>query len=516
MELVKKNIHMDYEKKRTVVQTAIEDDINISDTKPDVAAIIFKKGELFIDETKVMQDHLIIKGKLQFSVLYASTEGEHALYSMNGSIPVEEHVNVDGLNVSDVVDVGTVMEDVSVTMINSRKISIRTLVSFVISVATLQTVSIPKAMESEEAMECCREERRLFETVVMNKDVYRIRTEIDIPKSDPNIGEIIWAEVKIAGLNYRVLNEKIQLQGEMNVFFLYASEDDNHSLRYYENIHPFSGVIDCAEVREGMTPVISSRVSAYELTAKPDYDGELRSALLDVTLDLDIRVYEEQVSSFISDVYGVSKEVKTILSKACFNELVAQNTLQQRLVERIRVTEDEGKILQLVHSKPSVMLDEVTVTDEGLSVNGNVHVDILYISNDDKQPYSSLSGDIPFSYDIDIPGITKECIYDIKPDVDQISVVMVDSNEVDVKIVLNFKTVVFGMHEEEIIDAVEVSEPDADKMNALPGIAVFFVGNNDTLWQIGKKYYVPVSRIKEMNNLVGDSVKKGDKLLIVR
>lgn len=516
MDLRKKNIHMDYEKKRTMVQTTIEDDVNISDSKPDVASIVFKKGELFIDETKVTQDHLVIKGKMQFSVLYASNEGERCLYCMNGSIPVEEHVNMDGIDTNDMVEVSSMIEDISVTMINSRKISVRCLVAFCISADTMQSIAVPVALESMEPMEYCQEERRLFEAVVMNKDVYRIREEIDIPKSDPNIGEIIWSEVKIAGLDFRVQNEKIMLQGEMNVFFLYVSEDDNQTLRYYENIHPFSGFVNCTEAREGMIPVISSRVSAYELNAKPDYDGELRAVLVDVTLEMDVRVYEEGNYPFISDVYGVTKEVTTVRTKALFNELIAQNTLKQRLVERIRIAEDEGKILQLMHSKPEVMLDETDLTDDGLEVSGNVHVDILYISNDDKQPYNSIKGDIPFSYTIDIPGITAECLYDVKPDVEQIAVVMVDSNEVDVKIVLNFKTIAFCMHEEEIIDAIDVKEPDADKMNALPGMAVYVVGNNDTLWHIGKKYYVPVCRIKEMNNLTGDTVKKGDKLLIVR
>ena len=38
----------------------------------------------------------------------------------------------------------------------------------------------------------------------------------------------------------------------------------------------------------------------------------------------------------------------------------------------------------------------------------------------------------------------------------------------------------------------------------------------DSLWQIGKKYYVSVGRIKEMNNLTEDDIKTGDKLLIVK
>ena len=50
----------------------------------------------------------------------------------------------------------------------------------------------------------------------------------------------------------------------------------------------------------------------------------------------------------------------------------------------------------------------------------------------------------------------------------------------------------------------------------LPGFAIYYVKPGDSLWQIGKKYYVSVGRIKEMNNMTEDDIKAGDKLLIVK
>ena len=61
-----------------------------------------------------------------------------------------------------------------------------------------------------------------------------------------------------------------------------------------------------------------------------------------------------------------------------------------------------------------------------------------------------------------------------------------------------------------------MSEPDAEKMASLPGIAVYMVKAGDSLWDIGKRYYVPVSAIRQTNNLSSDEIKAGDKLLIVK
>ena len=43
-----------------------------------------------------------------------------------------------------------------------------------------------------------------------------------------------------------------------------------------------------------------------------------------------------------------------------------------------------------------------------------------------------------------------------------------------------------------------------------------FVKEGDTLWQIGRKYYVSVDKIKEVNQLIGEDIAPGDKLLIVK
>lgn len=66
------------------------------------------------------------------------------------------------------------------------------------------------------------------------------------------------------------------------------------------------------------------------------------------------------------------------------------------------------------------------------------------------------------------------------------------------------------------MEQVIVSEPDMERMEALPGIAVYMVKDGESLWDIGKRYYVPVSVIKQTNDLTSDEVKAGDRILIVK
>ena len=87
MELVRKNIHMDRIKGQAATQITLEDDVNISDSKPDVSKLIYDRGCVALDEIKVTEDHVTVKGKLKFAVMYLSDGDNTVPSSMEGTIP---------------------------------------------------------------------------------------------------------------------------------------------------------------------------------------------------------------------------------------------------------------------------------------------------------------------------------------------------------------------------------------------------------------------------------------------
>ena len=58
MELIKKNIHIDRMKCKAATQITLEDDINITDSRPDVYQLIEEQGEIVIDELRAVADAL--------------------------------------------------------------------------------------------------------------------------------------------------------------------------------------------------------------------------------------------------------------------------------------------------------------------------------------------------------------------------------------------------------------------------------------------------------------------------
>ena len=128
MELLKRNIHMDCRKCSASMETSLEKDHNISDVRPDAVRIIMDKGNVVIEEVRAREDRAFIKGKLQFQILYATDQEGESVAVVDGEVPIDEQIYLAGLGEGDSVKVGAVLEDLTTTLINSRKFNVQALV----------------------------------------------------------------------------------------------------------------------------------------------------------------------------------------------------------------------------------------------------------------------------------------------------------------------------------------------------------------------------------------------------
>ena len=79
-----------------------------------------------------------------------------------------------------------------------------------------------------------------------------------------------------------------------------------------------------------MLPDIRCSLGQQELSIRPDFDGEERSVGLDLVLDISIRIYEEERTELISDIYGVNREVETVTRPANLRRLLYQGNGQNQ------------------------------------------------------------------------------------------------------------------------------------------------------------------------------------------
>lgn len=519
MNLLKKNIHMHRIRSEAVTQTTLEDDRNIPENKPDVNNINLEKARVVVEEIKPGVDVVNLRGHLCFEILYHTQEPGSSLVPFEGEIPFEEKMIVKGVTSGDTVNVAGEVEDFSVSCINSRKLSIRSLISLTASAEELYDEEVPIGIHMEDktdAPEYRKMPLQLAQIAICKNDIFRIRDEVNLPANYPNIFRILWQNIHLGDVEFRVMEEKLGIQGEVQMFVLYEGEGEDHPIRSFETVIPFSGVLECHGCREGMLPDIQCVPGQQEITVRPDLDGEERCIGLELALDIGIRIYEEETMEIISDIYGVTKEVQVQTHRSNLNRVLACVTGKTKVTEHIRVPAGSSAILQVLHSEACVCQMHQNIVENGILVKGGMQVKVMYITGDDDNPYASVEAQIPYQYTLEVPGIRPEDVGKVRPQVEQLQVTMLDGEEMDVKAVLCFATMVFAGMPVDLIGDIQVSEPDSTVMGSLPGMVIYVVKEGDNLWNIGKKYYIPVDRLRELNHLNSDELQIGQKLLIVK
>ena len=244
MDFEKKEFNGTVAKAKKQMQTTIDQDCNVADTKPDVEKMIQTRGIVKIQETEMMVDRVWIKGEFVFQGLYGTNDTSAYLESLEYSLPFEEYVHIEGVLPSDYVKVKYTIDDINTILINSRKISIRVLLTF--SFQITEEMKEKGIIEiHEENVSVLKKDVQITDLIVNKKDIARLKEELVLPANKANIYQILWTQVDMENLQAKIGEHMIEIQGAMHIFVLYLGEDAQMPVQYARWENPVDTQLEC-------------------------------------------------------------------------------------------------------------------------------------------------------------------------------------------------------------------------------------------------------------------------------
>ncbi len=512
MELIKKNIHMNRLKGNATSQITLNDDFIVPDIKPDIDWLIKDCSELKIDDVKVSKGKITVKGRLCYKVLYCSNSQGRRIHNLAGELPFEEVLNMDVVSESDSINLKWDIEDMSVGIINTRKISVKAIVMLSCSAEELYDIEAATGIDNSESTEYIRKSVNITGIAVCKKDIFRVKEEIDIGTGRPNVQEILWNSVAIRNQSIRINDDSLSLLGDVSVFIVYESEDENAPIQWLESTVSFNGMVDVAGAHDFMIPDTTIKIVNSDVDIRPDYDGEQRVIGLDLALDLDIRLYEESSVDMLSDVYSPSLEIIPTYNRVSYKNVLLKNTTKCKVSDKVKVP----SVMQICSCEGAVKIDDFTITEDGLLIDGIIKVSVLYIGSEDTDPLRSVKTVIPFSPKIDIAGIRDNAAISLNHWIENISASMTGNDEMEIKASILLEVLAFSKMNEDVITDLKYEPLDIEAIKNMPGIVGYLVKDDDTLWKIAKKYHTTVDNIKNTNSLTSENLKEGDRIILVK
>ena len=208
MEIVRKNISMNHICGRSQTQITLDDDFIVPDSKPDILKRIADCGEVIIEGMKAGDGRASVNGKMQFSLLYQADKTGGAPDCMEGSIDFGETVGMDGLSAGDTLKCTAKLEDLSISLINGRKISVSAIVS--LELYGENTYMSSAAVDIESGDICCLKKNIGMLSLVENKrDILRVREQCELSANKPNAGNILWSVPELRNVETKAAADEL-------------------------------------------------------------------------------------------------------------------------------------------------------------------------------------------------------------------------------------------------------------------------------------------------------------------
>lgn len=511
MNIWTKQYELCREKCSISTQLTIDDDYIVKDTKPDVIQVIYGRGEALLEEVRVNKDTVWIMGKLQFEVLYCSDAEGGGIESISSDVPFQEKLNMDGVDENDKVQVRLKLEDISIGVINSRKLSVRALLG-VEAKSSMNTELILSEDTDEDVEKLLACENILVPVCELNQKE-RLSCKLELPSSKPNIGKILLYMPMLHITEQFIENRRVVLRGSLKVGVLYESQSEGVT-EWTEYVEPIVYEWERDEIED--TDILWLESSLEETNAKlvEDIDGEDRVIQIDYTVITQGLVYREQQVSYLKDLYSLNRNLKLYQSVCEGYSFCMKNLAKSRVCQQLQLDKIRPKMLSVCTYIGRI--DEYGVKKEtgGLTIEGILSTEVVYMTSQDQMPLAASSGQVEFRQFVEVKDMRPDTEYKVQVMLESLQMNLMDQNSYE--ILASIGIAVLAYSPVQLVNISGIEEVENEQNITEPGMVGYVVTKEESLWDIAKNNHCTVDNIRELNELETDSVMPGEKLLIAK
>ena len=518
MELKKENIHRmgGTMSQTTACRTSsftLDDDFNVPDAKPDVKQILRENGRIRVMEKKCNAGRLHIRGVLVADVLYISEDGT-GIYGMESELPFDEMIHMEQEDCSGVT-IRAELEDMTATMIHSRKLNVKALITVKAICEEIEDEIVVTEAEGK-GLFARAKDVSFTNLAAMKRDTIRLREEVTLPASRPNISDIVYKEMHLTVTESRVMEDELSVKGNINLFLVYQGTGLKETPEFFETKLPFTGRFDLSGAAPNMIDDISPVVVQETITIRPDEDGEERVIEVEAVLELDMKLYVEKELMVLEDIYSVAGNVALQGQQELIPHLLLKNQSMGSFFGTYELPAQDVTPMQISYGSSEVHMEKITVQENQLSLEGMLEFKVLMVTGSDERPYLGVKFYAPFNQNIEVKGLNAGCTYHVVPMVTDSSFQLYRSNEVEWKTEVNFQTIVFCNEPEYMITGAEFVPFTEEELSRQHSMIGYRSEEGDNLWSVGKRFHVSPEMVAEQNNLEEEMIPAGRMLLLLR
>ena len=466
----------------------------VPDTNDDIGRIASVQTSVLLKSKDLTSRGILVTGEASAMLLYI-TESEGGVAFVRVSKSFEMEYEIGDLQADTSAQIKLTVVNAEARVLNPRKVSVTMELAGELSCYRPETVNVETALP-ESACQGLHAKFETTEAVVANavcEKTFAINEQYVFPAGKPSPMQLASQSVDFCVTETQSIGSKVIIKGSVNIAVCYLSEEVNYPVRA-EFSSPFSQIIDTGEENmDSCTAVIELTSAYYDLIETINGEKAMDTELHAVVQLVSRR---KQSVSYVSDVYSNLMPVQC--SVQCGQISTVADVLRSKLSadERINIAEDCADVLSVFTS-----VSQVTAAQGKLTAAAAL--DVIY-----------RTGDGHLSSAKRLINLEGECLAAPSRIIShRLSDVYLrpDGPAIDCHVSVEVAYQSSASAELARVVSVSLDEEAAYDLSQLPTVTLVRT-DEETLWELAKRYHSSVERISLMNDL---SDGMSGKLLLI-
>lgn len=240
--------------------------------------------------------------------------------------------------------------------------------------------------------------------VANKKEIIFVEGDMIVPDSKPDILNTICTSGIVCLYKKEILDEKIRIDGGINTYIMYLSEDQDDKIRGLSTTLDFSENLNIPNVQSGMSGTINASIKSIECKV---ING--RKVGIKATIELNIQIFDKQEIEIINDIQN-ENDIQILKENLKVNSLVGTGETKINAKDTIQI-DNIDNLAEILKVKICIGDRDVKISYNKILTKAEAKINIMYLTEDNR--INTVTSKIPIVGFIDIPNVTEENICDI-------------------------------------------------------------------------------------------------------
>ena len=489
----------------------VELDYILPDYCPDIFRLVRCEASPVITEWAVSDDKLTYELRCDIHILYCGEDGS-AVQSVNQQRSFTRTVELGKSVSSSEVRIVAKTGNVNFRAVNKRRIDLRGAVSIKISVAgehQQEVISDGKGLNIQLKKVPVKYAAQRLNAV---KNVH-IEEEIELTAAQPDISGIINCRYSTADCETKLISGKLLAKGEADVELLYAGENsDGMTVEPMSFSLGYSQIIDVDGLDDSFDCTVAPEVISCDISITGGRDGDNRVLRCEMELRLCCHAVRTATVMIAEDAFSTLYPCNVEISDIKAEQIPMIYNENFRHSVRLAIGDDVPQNIYAMWSEPKNINAHIGEDGRSVVISG-----MLVYSMGAKDRTGGMimpDRDEAFEETIVLPSNIDGSAVTAEVRVSETSFDISAEGILTAKADMAVKLAVYSSDSIKAVTDILVDDSSRKERDGDYAIKLYYGTENESVWDIAKRYSTSVSAVMEENELTGERLESGGMLLI--